>query len=100
MTVKLLDYRRNPVEVEVGDIETIGRMRMKILSGDEILEVIRKDFTVEKFDSYPGGRIVGYYDGDYDVYNPAEGVNLFNEPAFMNRTSSYWFFDHMWEEEP
>jgi hypothetical protein len=100
MTVKLLDYRHRPVEVEVGDIETIGCMRMEVLSGDEILEVIRKDFTIEKFDSYPGGRYVGYPDGEYDVYNPAAGINLFNKAAFMNRTSSYWFYEDMWEEEP
>ena len=100
MTVTLLDYESRPVVVEVGELESIGRMDIDILSGDEILTVIYKDYTIKKFDSCPGGRIHGYEDGGYELYNAITGVNYFNRDAFMNRTSSYWFYHDEEDEEP
>jgi hypothetical protein len=92
MTVKLLTWNSKAIEVDVGDIETIGAMRMRVVSGDEILTVIYKDYTISEFDS-SSDRCMNFYDGEYDVYNAETGLNLFNKDVFMNRRRSYWFYD-------
>lgn len=89
MTVKLLDYEDNAIEADVGDINDIVRMSIRVLSGDEVLTVIRKDTTVETFDS-SDCRFMSFFDGEYDIYDVHTGVNYFNNEAFMNRQSSYW----------
>ena len=92
MTIKLFDYEAREVEFDVGDINDIGAMTIRVLSGDEVLTVIYKDFTSDTFDSCATGRTVGYYDGEYAIYNANTGVNLLNDKSFMNRTDSYWFY--------
>lgn len=99
MTIKLLDYEAIPVEVEVGDINDIGRMTIKVLSGDEVLTVIYKDFTSEEFDSCNIGRYVSYYDGEYDIYNAATGFSCLNDKAFMDRHDSYSYMYYDGDEE-
>ena len=91
MTIKLFDYCANVVEVNVGDIETIGSMHIDVITGDEVLTVIRKVFTVEKFDSC-NSRLVDYPDWAYVIYDSDTGVNLLENEIFINRTKSYWFF--------
>lgn len=92
MTVKLLDYKGNATNVEVGDINNIGAMRIKVLSGDEVLTVIHKDdYSISEFDSCVC-RINDYFDEEYEVYNVVTGVNLFEDKAFMERTNSYWMW--------
>ena len=98
MIVKLLNYAGNAVEVDVGDIETIGAMRIRIVTGDEILTVVYKDYTTKEFDSC-NDRLNNWRDGKYDIYNAATGLNLFNDEAFMKRKSSYWLYDVV-EEGP
>lgn len=90
MTIKLLDYARNPVEVDVGDIDTIGAMSIEVVTGDEILTVIRKDYSVEKFDS-SHCRDANCRDGYYVIYNAVKGFSLLDCEEFVNRYSSYWF---------
>lgn len=98
MTVKLLDYAGKAVEVDVGDINDIGSMRIRVVTGDEILTVVHKDFTVEEFDS-SGCRMRDFWDGEYEIYSATTGLNELNREAFINRTSSYWFYDDDEEDE-
>lgn len=97
MTIKLLDYARNPVEVDVGDIDTIGAMSIEVVTGDEILTVIRKDCSLEKYDS-SHSRSANFADGYYIIYNAAKGFSLLDCEEFANRQSSYWFYNTNWEE--
>ena len=66
---------------------------MRVVTGDEILQVIYKDYTIEEFDS-SDDRNAEFYNGEYDVYNVVTGLNLFDKEAFMKRTRSYWFYDY------
>lgn len=95
MTIKLLDWRGDKVEVDVGNIENIGAMRIEVITGDEILRVLYKDFTIDEFDS-SYSRVRDYYDGEYEIYNATTGRNLLEDERFINRTGSYWFM----EDEP
>lgn len=89
MTVKLLDYSGIAKNFDVGDINNIGAMRITVLTGDEVLTVIHKDYSFDKFDA-GGGRMMNYRDDEYEIYNVVTGVNLFEDEAFMERTNSYW----------
>lgn len=92
MIVKLLDYEGKEVNVDVGDIETIAKMSIKVMTGDEILTVVYKDYTVKEFDS-SDCRFSDYFDDLYPVYDAFTGLNRFNDETFINRTKSYWRYD-------
>lgn len=89
MIVKLLDYQNRAVNVDVGDIENIGSMTIEVVTGDEVLTVVYKDYTIKKFDSCDS-RIEDCFDARYEIYNSITGVNEFNNKTFVNRTTSYW----------
>lgn len=90
MTIKLLDYKGTPVEHHVGNIEDIAGMFITVLSGDETLRVIYKDYSEKHFDS-SDCRFENYLDYSYELYNylkPEESI--LNKEAFKNRKNSYW----------
>ena len=91
MTIKLLNYRGVPVEVDIGDFNNVARMTMDVVSGDEVLNVMYKNYDVKIFDS-SDDRTMNFHDDEYEVYsfdNP--GPNILDNEKFMNRTSSYWY---------
>lgn len=90
MTIKLLDWDKKETEVDVGDLEDIATMMIRVVSGDEILEVVYKDYCRLSFDS-SCTRYQGFYDGEYDIYDFRKEDNLLTDPRFINRKSSYDF---------
>ena len=87
MELTLLNYKGDKTVVDIGNIEDIARMDIEIVTGDEMLEVIRKDFT--KVSVASDWAFASFYDGDYTIYNIADGTNLLNDPKWLNRISSY-----------
>ena len=90
MTIELLDYRGTPVEHDVGNIEDIAGMFITVLSGDETLRVIYKDYSEKHFDS-SDCRSMSFLDYSYELYDylkPDESI--LNKEEFKNRESSYW----------
>ena len=92
MVIDLLDYAGRRVLVEVGDIETIERMIISVISGDEVLTVTYKDGTEREYDS-SDCRNMNFFDFQYEIYNAETGVNKFDIEEFMNRTNTYWLED-------
>lgn len=88
MIIKILDYAGNERQVDVGDIETIRRMFIAVLSGDEVLHVLYKDGKRILFDSSEERR-VSELDSIYDVYDIDTGLNMFENDWYIERTSSY-----------
>lgn len=93
MTIKLLNYRGVPVEVDIGDFNNVARMTMDVITGDEVLSVVYKDYDVKIFDSSYGNdrRTMDDYEDEYEVYyfgNPEP--NILDNEEFINRTSSHW----------
>ena len=90
MTIKLLDYKGTPVEHDVGNIEDIAGMFITVLTGDETLRVIYKDYSEKYFDSSKS-RSTSFLDYSYELYDylkPDESI--LNKEEFKNRKSSYW----------
>ena len=86
MTIKILDYKSRPKEVDVGELNDIERMYVEVGTGDEILNVVHKDGTVTRFDS-SDDRTRYFYDGWYDVYDESRGVNIMENPEWLERTN-------------
>ena len=93
MTIKLLNYLGEPVEIDIGDFNNVARMTMDVVTGDEVLKVVYKNYDFKIFDSSDGNdrRTVDVHDDEYEVYRfDTPGLNILDDEKFMNRTSSYW----------
>lgn len=88
MKFRLIDWAGRNTEVDVGNFEEIAAMRVMVVSGDEVLLVIYKDHTTERFDSSTD-RIEHYLDNEYEIYNIESGLNLLENEDFMSRTDPY-----------
>lgn len=75
MLLKLVDYDDRIHDFEIGNLEDIEEIYIRVISGDEIAYVYYKDGTGQTFDSsYFCERIMNFNDGLYDVFN--NEVNL------------------------
>lgn len=85
------DYQGRAVEtdLDIDNLENVLRAKIAVVSGDEILMIIFKDGELAKWDSYPGGRIHGFDDGEYDVYYPKNNINLLSDEKWLSMTDSY-----------
>ena len=92
MKIRLLDCEDKISFVDVGDIKEIGSMYIEVLSGDEVLYVIYKDYTIKEFDS-SNTRCEDSHEGGYSIYNEQIGINLLKDEDFLNRIDSY---DYLW----
>ena len=88
MKIKIFDYENKIRVVDVGDIKEIGSMYIEVLSGDEVLYVTYKDYTVKVFDS-SNTRCEGHLDARYQIYNEQIGINFLKDEDFLNRKDSY-----------
>lgn len=90
MKLTLIDFERNVLTVDVGDIKDIARISITILSGDEVAFVTYKDGATNVFDS-SSTRIIDYWDGEYTVYDVSTGVNLLDDDHWKTRGTSYYW---------
>ena len=92
MEIKLLGYKNKTKVVDVGDIKEIESMYIDVITGDEVLVVVYKDYTIKTFDS-SNTRCKDHLDARYPIYNEPIGLNLLEDEDFLNRKSSY---DYLW----
>lgn len=88
MKIKLLDYENNIKVADVGDIKEIESMYIEVLSGDEVLFVVYKDYTIKEFDP-SNTHCKDHHEGIYLIYNEQLGINLLKDEDFLNRKDSY-----------
>lgn len=65
--IKIVDYAGNRKNIVLEDVENISLIKVEVRTGDEVLRVKYKDGHKKSFDSCPGGRIVNFYDGEYEL---------------------------------
>lgn len=90
MIIKLMDWADKETLFDVGDINDIAVMHIKVVTGDEILTVIYKDYSTKTFDS-SNCRLMDFFDGEYDIYAADGSVNLLEDERFINRENTFWF---------
>lgn len=86
-TIEIMDWQGKKTAVDI-DMDEVGAINLNIVSGDEILLVVYKDYTTKRFDSSRDRRM-DYDDGSYVVFNEAEGINLLEDDKWLHRESSY-----------
>lgn len=89
----IVDYERVPKTITIDNFEDVTSIHIKILSGDEVATVIRKDCVSETYDS-SDCRWTDYYDGEY-ILNP-EHIEEFNNltGSSYERHTKYLEFKH------
>ena len=88
-TITIMDYARNKKKIEL-DMNKINRIKVRILSGDELLIVQTKEGNEEIFDSC-NDRVVNFWDGEYEL-----DINADWYPKWKQRKSSYKGVDIIW----
>ena len=88
MKIKLLDCEDKISFVDVGDIKEIESIDIDVITGDEVLVVLYKDYTIKKFDS-SNTRCEDRHEGRYLIYNEQLGINLLKDKDF---------YDDLWIE--
>lgn len=74
------------------NLQTIDvvRMNIEVVTWDEILYVLKKDYSQDEYDSGKC-RMIDFYDGEYTIYDTINDVNFID--AWNKRKNSY---DHKW----
>lgn len=97
MNLTIMNYRDKKVDIDIGD--NVAVITIDVISGDEVAEVIYKDFTRKRYDSAEycqNLRLRDFYDDSCEVYNFQNTENLIDNPLWKNRKTSY---DSSWEGE-
>lgn len=84
MTIKLFGWDGQTNNFEIGELPEIDCAGMCVCDGREYLTVIYKNGEVV---TYSDDTVYSHYDGGYQVYNPATGVNLFTNKDWMDAES-------------
>ena len=84
MTIKLFGWDGQTNNFEMGELSEIDCAGMCVCDGREYLTVIYKNGGAT---TYCDDTFYRHYDGGYQVYNPATGVNLFANKDWMNAAS-------------
>ena len=94
MKLTLLDYQANKTTFDIGDIDQIEKIKIVVITGDEIAHVIYKDGSEDNFDSCDC-RITDYHDGAYKIYDSKKENNLLFDDGWLERKDSYdYLYDH------
>lgn len=100
--IKLLNYKNDSQEVEIDDFENVSLILLKVVTGDELLEVIYEGGKVKKIDPWEFTRMADYPDYEYDIFDRHFGYDdlvdgMIFEDEWINRADSYEFEDKVEE---
>ena len=79
MKLKIMNCYEDEIEVDIGELDNISEIQIRVLSGDEILRVTKKDGTTIEEDSDRHCRVMDFFDGEYTIYDQAKGTNRIKE---------------------
>jgi len=79
MTLKIMNCFGDVIDVDIGKLDDVLRISVLVLSGDEILKVLKRDGSQIEEDSDRHERSLNFYDGEYTIYDPSLGVNKIEE---------------------
>ncbi len=89
-TLKIMNY--DNVECDTGvDLEKVNSLYVVVVSGDEIVTVVKTDGMQKTFDSAElsgNGRVLDFFDGEY-------GVHKDDLAEWVERDDSYSWFGRM-----
>lgn len=75
MTLQIMNCYDDKIDVDIGELDDILTISVTVISGDEILHVLKKNGEEIKEDSDRHFRTIDFYDGQYTIYNSSIGLN-------------------------
>lgn len=89
MILQLKNCHNENIGFDIGELDTILDLTVRVISGDEVLYVIRTDWSRETYDSDTHGRYMDFMDAEYTIYNQATGLNELDKWA-LRKDSNDW----------
>ena len=75
MKLQIMNCYDDKIDVDIGKLKDILSITVIVLSGDEVLHVVKKNGETIEEDSDRHGRCISFYDGQYTIYNSSTGLN-------------------------
>ena len=89
MKLQIMNCYDEKTDVDIGELSEILSISILVLSGDEILKVLKKDGSWNEVDSDTHGRCINFYDGEYTIYDSVSNTNKIEEWA-KRKDSNDW----------
>lgn len=89
-TITIMNYQAKKVPVKIKNFEEVVKLTIEVISGDEILKVLYKDYNIEEYDScylLDNCRIMDFQDDLYTIYDITENINYID--SWSKRKNSY-----------
>lgn len=74
--IYIRDYSDKKVPITIPNFEDVIKIIVEIISGDEVLTVLYRDYSTKKFDS-SGCRMQNFYDDEYEL--PLDKIDEFSD---------------------
>lgn len=91
VVMKLFDYEGGLTE-RVINLDEVKRIDIDVISGDELADIQWKDGSRNTCYDSSNSRVIDYFDWSYPVFDPANGINLFEEDAWLLRDETWCSF--------
>lgn len=87
--LKIVDFSDKVIDtaIDLDAMEDIKKINVSIISGDEVLYVEYMDGRLETIDSCPSGRIYGFFDGSYTLFDRETGYSHITKEWLSLRNS-------------
>lgn len=89
--IEIMDYENIKRKIKIDDFENVVKLNIKVVAGDEILQIIRKDYSEESYDSCDF-RLRDFLDNCYTIYDITKNIDYLKK--WKKRTDSY---DDSWK---
>lgn len=86
--ITIMDYNNNKRKITIKNFEDVVRLEIEVVSGDEILNILYKDYSTESYDS-SDCRMMNFDDDFYTIYDITKNIDYIN--SWNKRTSSYHY---------
>lgn len=85
-------FDNEKTKIKIDNFEDVVRMNIEVVTGDEILYVLKKDYSQEEYDSGKC-RLIDLNDDEYTIYDTINNINFID--AWNKRKNSYdkkWWY--------
>ena len=84
--ITIMDYNDKKTDIKIDNFEDVVRLSINVVTGDEILNVLYKDYSEEEHDSNDY-RMSDLHDDSYCIYDTTKDIDYIEN--WNKRESSY-----------
>lgn len=86
--LEIMDYADRKQKIVIENFDDVVKINVNIITGDEILSVLYKNYETKIFDS-SDSRMSDFGDGEYCIYDITKNIDYIDK--WNQRTSTYDF---------